>query len=204
MGEAPLVQRRDVGRRLPGDRQDGCAGGWLVLRLGGFPGFQGDGVGGQGTGPQCGGQARDHVFVCKVAVQQQDLDQRPGAVALAVDLAGLCPPGVVDRGELACGPGLFQGRGTREGAGLADEGFEVVVQIQAAAALRDQPLVPSHLDVPVINHQVRGVQDDAHSFADQTRRDRVPVGPDGDLAVAVDPWREQPTRLERLFRQRHQ
>ncbi|MDG9713381.1 hypothetical protein [Streptomyces sp. DH10] len=80
---------------------------------------------------------RDHVLVSEVPVQQQDLDQRPGAVPLAMDLAGLGPPGVVDRGEPACGPGLFQGGGTREGAGLADEGFEVVVQVQAAAALCD-------------------------------------------------------------------
>ncbi|MET9535040.1 hypothetical protein ABZY02_31515 [Streptomyces sp. NPDC006649] len=134
----------------------------------------------------------------EVAVQQQDLDQRPGAVPLAVNLAGLGPPGVVDRGELACGPGLFQGRGA------GDEGFEIVVQVQAQPTLRDQPLVPGHLDVPVVNHQVRGVQDDPHPFADETGRDRVAVGSDVDLAVAVDPWREQPARLEGLLRQRHQ
>lgn len=202
--EPPLVQRRDGGRRLPRKRRDGCADGWLVLRLGGLAGLQSNGVGGQGSGPQRGGQARDHVLVGEVPVQQQDLDQSPGAVPLAVNLAGLGPPGIMNRGELARGPGLFQGCGTGEGARLADEGFEIVVQVQAAAALRDQPLVTGHLDIPVVNHQVRGMQDDSHPLADQAGRDRVAVGPDGDLAIAVDPWREQPTGLERLLRQRHQ
>jgi hypothetical protein len=37
----------------------------------------------------------------EVPVQQQNLDQRPGAVPLAVNLANLGPPAVMDRGELA-------------------------------------------------------------------------------------------------------
>jgi hypothetical protein len=76
-----------------------------------------------------------------------------------------------------------------------------VVQVQAAAALRDQPLVAGCLDVPVVDHQVRSVQDDPHPLADQTGRDRVAVSPHGDLAIAVDPWREQPARFERLLGQ---
>lgn len=156
------------------------------------------------AGPQCRGQSRDDVFVGEVPVQQEDLDQRSGAVTLAVELAGLGPPGVVERGELACGAGLLKGCGAGEGAGLADEGFEVVVQVQTATALRDQSLVPGHFDVLFVNNQVRGVQDDAHSLADEADRDRVAVGPDGDLAVAVDSRCEQPTCLERLLGQRHQ
>ncbi|MYQ96714.1 hypothetical protein GTY20_38550 [Streptomyces sp. SID4946] len=163
--------------------------GWLVLCLGGLAGFQGNGVGGQSAGPQRGGQTRDHMLVGKVPVQQQDLDQRPGAVPFAVNLAGLGPPCVVHRGELACGPGLFQGRGTGEGAGLADEGFEVVVQVQAATALRDQPLVAGHLNVPVVNHQVRGVQDDSHPLvgvqAEGPSKVRMNVPSSVDQIVAV-------------------
>ncbi|WP_327238971.1 hypothetical protein OG243_01525 [Streptomyces sp. NBC_01318] len=42
------------------------------------------------------------------------------------------------------------------------------------------------------------------AFADQSDRDRVSVGADRDLSVAVDPRREQPARLEWLLGQRHQ
>jgi hypothetical protein len=50
--------------------------------------------------------------------QQKHLDQSPGAVPLATDLAGLVPPGVVDRGEPACRAGLFERCGAGEGPGL--------------------------------------------------------------------------------------
>ncbi|MEU9464538.1 hypothetical protein [Streptomyces sp. NPDC048312] len=86
------MQRGDGRWRLAGQLREG----WLVLRLGGFAGFQSDGVGGQSAGSQCGGQARDDVFVGEVPVEQEDLDQCPGSVALAVELAGLGPPGVMD------------------------------------------------------------------------------------------------------------
>lgn len=101
MRESPRVQRRDGRRRLAGKPRDGCADGWLVLRLGGLACLQGNSVSGQGASPQRGGQTSDHMLVGEVPVQQQDLDQRPGAITLAVDLAGLGPPGVVNRGELA-------------------------------------------------------------------------------------------------------
>jgi hypothetical protein len=39
-----------------------------------------------------------------------------------------------------------------------------VVQVQTATALRDQPLVPGHLDVLVVDHQVGRVQDDAPAY----------------------------------------
>jgi hypothetical protein len=44
------------------------------------------------------------------------------------------------------------GKGTR----LADQGFQVVVQLQPACALGDQLLVPGHLDILVVNHQMGG------------------------------------------------
>jgi len=144
------------------------------------------------------------MLVWKVPAQQQHLDQGPRAVPLAVDLLGLVPPGVVDWGKPACRAGLFEGGGAGEGAGLADQDFQVVVQVQADGAFGDQPLVPGDFHVLVVNDQVRSVQHDPHPSADQPDRDRVAVGPDGDLAVAVDPRREQPPGLEGLVGQRHQ
>jgi hypothetical protein len=77
---------------------------------------------------------------CVMASEQQHLNERASAVALAVDLHGLGPPGVVDRGELAGRAGLFQSGRAGEGAGLADQDLQVVVQVQADGALGDQPL----------------------------------------------------------------
>lgn len=74
-----------------------------------------------------------------------------------------------------------------EGAGLADHDLQVVVQVQADGAFGDQPLVPGHFHVLVVNHQVRGVKDDPHALADQPDGDRVAVRADRNLAVAVDP-----------------
>lgn len=43
--------------------------------------------------------------------------------------------------------------GARKGTRLAGQGLEVVVQLEVAAALGDQTLVPGDFDVPVVNHQ---------------------------------------------------
>lgn len=98
VGEPPLVQRGDGGRRLPRGRRDGCRVGWARPPLCDLAGFRGNSVGGQSVGLQCGGQVRDHVLVGGVPVQQR-LEQRPGSVPLAVNLAGPGLPGTVDRGE---------------------------------------------------------------------------------------------------------
>ncbi|XWT42775.1 hypothetical protein VMZ64_37780 [Streptomyces noursei] len=94
--------------------------------------------------------------------------------------------------------------GNHTAARLADEGFEAVVQVHAAAALRDQPLVSGRLDVPVVNNQVGGVQDGPHPLADQTGRDRGAMGLDSDLAVAVNVRSAQLAGLQRFLGQRHQ
>lgn len=47
------------------------------------------------------GHTGDQVLVRHVPPQQQHLDQRPGALGVAVCLDRRSPPGVVDRGELA-------------------------------------------------------------------------------------------------------
>ncbi|MCT2544071.1 hypothetical protein N0O83_14690 [Streptomyces atratus] len=79
-----------------------------------------------------------------------------------------------------------------------------MVQFKTDGAFGDQPFVPGHLHVLVVNHQVRGVKDDSHPLADQPDGDRVAVRADRDLPVAVDSRGEQPAGLERLLRQRHQ
>ena len=213
--QRPGVRRQVASRRsvrdvdsgpvlASGSRRDGSADGSArPLPVGGLARLQRDRVRGQRAGPQRRGQARDHVLVGEVAVQQQDLDQCPGAVRVAVDLAGRGPPGVVDRGEPARGPGLLQRGRTGQRAGLADQGFEVVVQFQAgrrpwrSAARGGPPRVPAR-------------RPPGGRRAGRTRTcrpisrvgHRVAVGADGDLAVAVDPRREQPAGLERLGRQR--
>ncbi|MCX5096063.1 hypothetical protein OOK36_46225 [Streptomyces sp. NBC_00365] len=185
-------------------RHRDLGGGGFVLGLGRFAGLQRDCVRGQGPGPKGCGQAGDDVLVREVAPQQQYLDQRPGALGVAVSPDRRGPPGVVDRGELPGRAGLVEcgraGKGTR----LADQGFQVVVQLQPACALGDQPLVPGHLDILVVNHQMGGVQQHPDALADQPHRHRVTVGANRDLAVAVDPRREHPSRLERVLRQRNQ
>lgn len=140
MRKPPLVQERHARRSLaprvrPSRRQRR-----LALALGRLAGLQGDCVRGQGSRPQGGGKPGDQVLVGNVPAQQQDLDQGPGAVTLAVDFGGLGPPGVMQRGELACEAGLFESRGARKGSRLADQGLQVVVQFEPALALRDQPL----------------------------------------------------------------
>jgi hypothetical protein len=91
------------------------------------------------------------VIVGDVAAHQQDLDQGPGAVPLAVGSLRRLPPGVVDRRELPCGTGLFQGGGTGERAGLADQGFQVVVKIQPGLSLGDEPFMAGDFLLAVVD-----------------------------------------------------
>ncbi|MDH6493702.1 hypothetical protein M2157_009789 [Streptomyces sp. SAI-127] len=136
--------------------------------------------------------------------QQQHLDQGLGAFLVAVGRAGRVPPAVMDRREPAGRAGLFQGCCPGEGAWLADQGLQVVIEHQARAALRAQPFVASHFPAVVEDDQLGGVQQHPERLADQPDRHRVPVGADRDLSVAVDPWGEPAARLERLDGQRFQ
>lgn len=95
-----------------------CPGAGFGLGLGGLAGLQRDGVRGQGPSPQGSGEAGDDMLMRQVPAQQQDLDQGPGAVSLTVDLLGLIPPGVMDRGELARRASLFERGGAGKAPGL--------------------------------------------------------------------------------------
>jgi hypothetical protein len=157
-----------------------------------------------GPGPQRAGESGDDVLAVHVPVQQQDLDQRPGPGGVAVGLAGGGPPGVVDGSELPRGAGLLQRGRAGQRAGLADQRLEVVVQIQAGAGPAGQPLVPGDLGAPVVDDQVRGVQQDPDPAADQPGRHRVAVVADHDRAEPVDSRGKPQACLERLLWQRPQ
>lgn len=118
------MQRRHCRLRLPGRSGWAADGDRFVLGLGGLASLQRDGVRSQCPGAQSGGQAGDQMLMAQVAAQQQNLDQGPGAVPFSMDLAGLGPPGVVDRGELACRAGLFQRGGAGESARFADQSLQ--------------------------------------------------------------------------------
>nr|WP_179381992.1 hypothetical protein [Streptomyces sp. SA15] len=135
-----------------------------------------------------------------MAAHQQDLDQGPGAVPLAVGGLRSLPPGIVNRRELPCGTGLFEGGGSGKRAGLADQGFQVVVQIQPGLPLGDQPFMTSDLLLAVVDHQLRGMQHRPDRPPDQPHRHRIAVGADTDLAEAIHPQAEQPPCLEGFVR----
>lgn len=97
------------------------------------------------------------MFMGDVAAHQQDLDQGPGAVPPAVGSLRLLPPGVVHRHELPCGTGLLGSGGPGKRSRLADQGFQVVVQIKPGLALGDQPFVAGDLQLAVVNHQLQRV-----------------------------------------------
>jgi hypothetical protein len=76
----------------------------------------------------------------------------------------------VDRGEPPGRSGLFQSGGAWQRSGLADQGFQVVVEIETRAGFGHQPLVPGNLFPAVIDDQVGGMQLDADLPADQAHR----------------------------------
>jgi hypothetical protein len=129
-----LCQRGDLraGERFRPE-QTGCGTGGVCF-LGGLAGLDGDSVGGEGTCLQGGGDAGDDVLVRHRAVQQQDLDERPGAFGVTMGFADRRPPGVMDRGEFSGRPGLVQCSGPGQGTWFAHQSFQIVVQLQTAAA----------------------------------------------------------------------
>ena len=78
-------------------------------------------------------------------MQQQHLDQRPGALGVAERVAGGGPERVVRRGEHPGRAGLGQGGRTGQRTGFALQDLEVVVQVQRLLAANSDPLVPRDL-----------------------------------------------------------
>jgi hypothetical protein len=66
--------------------------------------------------------------VLEVAVQQQDLDQRPSACGVAERLACRGPERVVLIGEDAARAGLGECSGAGQRAGLAQQDLQIVVR----------------------------------------------------------------------------
>jgi hypothetical protein len=119
--------------------------------VGDLAGFQHDRIGGQRSSPQRCGDAGHDVLVTHAPVQQQDLDQRTGSLGFTVGRDRGGPPGVVRGREPAGCPGLLQRGGVGERAGLAGEHLQVMVQVQASAALGHQPLVGGHRSAAVVS-----------------------------------------------------
>lgn len=92
----------------------------------------------------------DDVLGETATAEEEDLDERAGAVAVpfAVGLVGSVPPDVVDGSEPACGAGLVERGRSRQGAGIGDESFQVVIQYEAGAASGDPPFVQGDLSRP--------------------------------------------------------
>lgn len=97
--------------------------------------FQCDRVGGERAWLQCDGQTGDDRVVGHVAVQEQRLDQCPGAGGVAVGLADRGPSGVMHCGELPAARGLFECGRAGQGTGFADHGVHFVVPLEARTAL---------------------------------------------------------------------
>jgi len=97
--------------------------------VGGFAGFKGNSICGQRPSAEGGTDPGKDLLAGHVSVQQQDLDQGPGAFSVTMGLAGRSPPRLMGRGERTRGAGLLQGGRSREGAGFADERLEVMVQL---------------------------------------------------------------------------
>ncbi|MGW5612142.1 hypothetical protein ACWEWI_40225 [Streptomyces sp. NPDC003753] len=94
MGPDSRGQRGRSGLAAGGCRLLGLLG--PGVGVGCLAGFQSDGISGEGAGLQGRGEAGDEVFVGKVAAEQENFNQGPGAVAFAVGFDGGFPPGVVD------------------------------------------------------------------------------------------------------------
>jgi hypothetical protein len=92
-----------------------------------------------------------------------------------------CRPGRQLARLRALPAGMAVGRAPAPPAGLADERFRVMIQVQAGTGLAGQPLVPGSPGAPVVEDQFRGIQLDADPAADQSDWHGVAVVADHDL-----------------------
>ena len=104
-------------------------------------------------GPRVQHPAERQAFADPVAAREGVDD---GGIDVGVWPCDGFPPGVVDRGEVARGAGLLERGGAGQSAGFAQHRLQVVVEVQAGAALGHQPFVPGHLGAAVVDDQVGG------------------------------------------------
>ncbi|MFJ5975108.1 hypothetical protein [Streptomyces sp. NPDC093060] len=97
----------------------------------------------------------------QMTAEEEGLDQGAGSLVFAVCLDRGFPPGVAGQGEPADGPGLVKGRDIGQSPGLADQGFQVVVEFEAGPIASNEPFVPGDFLAAVVDHELRGVEHDA-------------------------------------------
>lgn len=148
-GQAGDLRIRSGRRRLKA-RGVGADGRGPAADLGDFAGLQRDDIMGEGAHRQGGPDAGEHVGVLQMAVQQQDLDQGLGALDVAQGRLRRGPECLVGGGEGAVRPGLVEGFGAGEGAGLAQEGLQEVVQDDVFLAPPRQAGMPGDLGAAVV------------------------------------------------------
>jgi hypothetical protein len=136
-------------------------------------GLDSDDLRGDRAHVQGGPDPRDDVSGAVCPVQEQDVDQLPGAVSVAVDAAGGDPEVLVRGREHAGCSRLGQGGRPGQGTGLEREHFEVVVEVDDRAGPGDPPRVVGDQRSAVEHLHPRGLQRDADAAADEAGGDGV-------------------------------
>ena len=123
---------------------------------GGLAGFESDQLRAGRPGRQRGAHACQHRGGRPVAVQQENLDQRPGALGSPVGGHRRVPERLMGGGERALCPGDRQRRRAGQRAGLAEQDLQVVVQHVAVVVAVGQPRVAGDLAAAVEDDQMVG------------------------------------------------
>ncbi|MEQ4209666.1 hypothetical protein [Actinopolymorpha sp. B9G3] len=172
--------------------------------LDGFAALDRNHVGADRPNRQRSGQAGGHVDVGEVTVQQQHLDQRPGAGSITESSAGRGPKSVVGGGEHPGRTSVSQSGRTGQRTGLAGQHLQVVVQNKDLPVAGRGVFMAGDLDSAIEDDQPPGAEVDPDPTADQPGRHRVLALSHADPGVAVDPRGECQPGRERLERHRPQ
>lgn len=136
-------------------------------------------------------------------MQEQCVDEGPGAVAVPEAPAGFGPQSFVGGPEGPAGSGPGQGSRAEERPGLDGENLEVVIEDQDLVALQTAGMAGGDGSA-VEDLDGLGADADIDTPADETGGDRVVTAPDHDSALAVDAVRADHGDVEPLARQRPQ
>ena len=146
----------------------------------------------------------DHLRGGHPPVQQQHLDQRPGARPVAVPGPGGGPERLMHAGERPRRAGLGQGGRAGQRAGLAHQDLQVVIQLEVLGTGRGQPRMRRHLLRPVEDAQLVRRQADPYPRVDQPGGHRIPAFAQAYPRIAVYPGPRRGRAVERLGGQRQQ